>query len=149
MDEVLKRFSLDELHRVKVVEVILSGCPQVADRGDVWMADAGGGSGFSQKAKPRRFITKVPLVDDFQSHGAAQIDVERLVSDAHCTPTQFDRFAVFAPRQFVMVKPLRWIVGYRLERIPGKRRFAGLNATGKTLTKHAHRTEFHCPREFI
>src|SRR6516225_1212095 len=112
------------------------------------MADAGGGARFTHKAKPRRFITKVPLVDDFQSHGAAQIDIERLVSHAHGTPTQFDRFAVVTFHQLIVIKSVRWLVRYWVECIRN-RRLTGLNATAKTLAEHAYRTEFHRSRDFI
>jgi hypothetical protein len=58
------------------------------------MADAGGGTRFAQETKPRRFITQISLVDDFQRHEAVQIDVERLASDPHRTATQLDRIPV-------------------------------------------------------
>ena len=63
--------------------------------------------GFTHKPKPRRFITHVPLTDDFQGHRTTQIDVERLVSYPHRTATQLDRFLVFTRHQFVVVKPLQ------------------------------------------
>ena len=44
--------------------------------------------------------------DDFQCHGTVKIDVKRLVSDAHRTPTQLDRFAVFARHQLIVLKAL-------------------------------------------
>ena len=71
------------------------------------MTNARRRAGFAQKTKPRRFITEISLADDFQCHGAVQIDVERFVSDAHRTATQLDRFPVFALHQFVMLKALR------------------------------------------
>jgi hypothetical protein len=64
-------------------------------------------SGFAQKAKPRRFITQISLANDFQCYGAAQLDVERLVSDSHRTATQLDRFPVFARHQLIRLKSLR------------------------------------------
>jgi hypothetical protein len=33
--------------------------------------DARRRAGFTQKAKPRQFITKVSLADEFQSHGGS------------------------------------------------------------------------------
>src|SRR5262249_48338095 len=35
---------------------------------------------FSQETNPGRLVTEILLADDFQRHGAVQIDVERLVS---------------------------------------------------------------------
>src|SRR6516162_783959 len=59
---------------------------------------------FAQRTKPRRFVTKVSLVDDFQRHGALQIDVERLVSDPHSPATQLDRFAVVVQAHFIVLE---------------------------------------------
>ncbi len=59
------------------------------------MTDARGGTRFSQKSQPRRLVTEIFFADDFESHGATQIDVKRLVGDAHRTPTQFHRLPVF------------------------------------------------------
>src|SRR5262249_33644511 len=96
----------------------------------------------------RRFITEIALANDFQSHGASQIDVERLVSDPHRTATQLDRFPAFARHQLVVVESLRSLVRYRLERILS-RRLAGRNATAKSLPKQADRTEFHRSRKLV
>src|SRR5580700_1988112 len=98
-------------------------------------------TGFAQKAKPRRFITEISLADDFQCYGAVQINVERLVSDAHRTATQLDWFTVFARHQLIMLKSLRWLVRCcRLDRILGNRRLARLYPVSETLAKHAYRT---------
>jgi outer membrane autotransporter protein len=59
----LKRFSLNELHRV---EVVLTGSAQVEDGGNVRVTNARRGAGFTQKAKPRRFVSEVSLSNDFQ-----------------------------------------------------------------------------------
>src|SRR6516164_3631076 len=77
-----------------------------------------------------------------------EIDVERLVCDAHRTASQLDRFAVFARHQLVMLKSFWWLLRCRPDRLL-ERRLAGLNPTGKTLAKHADRAEFQCSREFI
>src|SRR5208337_1283231 len=106
------------------------------------MTDTRRRTGFAEKTKPCRFITEISFTDDFQSHRAVQINVERLVSDAHCTATQLDRFPVFARHQLVVVKSLRWLLRHRLECIP-RRRLAGFNPASKTLAEHAYRTEFH------
>src|SRR6516165_10310361 len=112
------------------------------------MPNTGRRPGFAQKAKPRRFISEILFTDDFQSHRASQIDVERFVSDPHRTATQLDRFPAFARHQFVVLKSFRWLVRYRLQRIPS-RRLARLNAASKTLAEHADRTEFHCSRKLV
>src|ERR1700688_1321098 len=105
-------------------------------------------TGFAQKAKPRRFITEISLADDFQCHGAVQIDVDRLVSDAHCTATQLGRCSIFALHQFIMLKALRCLFRCGLECIL-RRRLAGLNPVSESLAKHADRTEFHCSRKLV
>ena len=92
---------------------------------------------------------KISFADDFQCHRASQIDVDRLVSDAHGTATKLDRFPVLASHQLVVLKSLRWLVwccrlGRSLER-----RLAGFNPASKTLAKHADRTEFHRSRVLI
>src|SRR6516165_454131 len=102
------------------------------------MPNAGRRTRLAHKPKPRGFITEISLTDDFQSHGATQIDVECLVSDAHRPATQLDRFPVFTRHQLIVVKSLRWLVEYRFERILS-RRLAGLNPTAKALAKHAYR----------
>src|SRR6516162_4144903 len=112
------------------------------------MTNTGRGARLAQKAKPRRFITQISLTDNFQCHWAVQIDVERLVSDPHRTATQLDWFPVFAPHQFIMLKAFRWLVRCRLDRNV-RNSLPGLNPAGKTLAKHADRTEFHCSRKFI
>src|SRR5271166_1672659 len=107
-------------------------------------------AGLAQKTNPRRFITEIFLADDFQYHGAVQIDVERLVSDAHGTATQLDRFAVFTRHQLVVLKSLRWLFRYcRLDRFFGNGRLGGLNPIGKTLAQQADRAEFHCSRKLV
>src|SRR6266436_5443149 len=105
---------------------------------------------FPQKTKSRRLVTEIFFANDFQCHGAAQIDVEGLVSDPHCTAPQLDRFPVFALDQFVMLKALHRLLWCgRLGRILGSRSLAGLNPISKSLPKHAHRTEFHCSSKLI
>ncbi len=75
------------------------------DRGNIRVTDAGRRTRFAQETKPSRFVTEIFFADDFQSHGASQIDVERFVSDPHRTATQLDRFPVFALDEFIMLKP--------------------------------------------
>src|SRR6516162_10430855 len=118
------------------------------DRRNIGMMDARRRTGFAEKTKPCRFITEISVADDFQCHWAVQIDVERLVSDPHRTATQLDWFPVFAPHQFIMLKAFRWLVRCRLDRNV-RNSLPGLNPAGKTLAKHADRTEFHCSRKFI
>src|SRR6516162_1176847 len=105
-------------------------------------------AGFAQKTKPRRFITEISFADDLQGHRASEIDVERFVSDPHCTATQLDRFPVFARHQLVVLKsfhrPFRRRPSCFLDR-----RLAGLNAADKTLAEHTDRTEFYHSRKLI
>src|SRR5271166_3792905 len=105
-------------------------------------------AGFAQKTKPRRFVTEISLADDFQCHGAVQIDVKRLVSNAHCTATQLDRFSVFARDQLIVLKSVRRVLRCRLERIL-RRRLGGLSPASETLAHHADRTEFHRSRKLV
>src|SRR5271167_4543628 len=114
------------------------------------MPNAGRRTRLAQKTKPSGLVTKISLADDFQCHGAVQIDVERLVSDAHGTATQLDRFAVFTRHQLVVLKSLRWLFRYcRLDRFFGNGRLGGLNPIGKTLAQQADRAEFHCSRKLV
>ncbi len=62
---------------------------------------------FAQKTMSRRFILEISLADDFQSHGAVQIDVERLVSDTHGTTTQLHGSAVGVGSYLVVTQALR------------------------------------------
>src|SRR5271165_62446 len=105
-------------------------------------------AGLAQKTNPRRFITEIFFADDFQCHGAVQIDVERLVSDAHGTATQLDRSPVCARHQFIMLKSLHRLFRRWLDRFL-ERRLAGFNTVSKSLAKHAAWTEFHCSRKLI
>src|SRR5271165_1939407 len=105
-------------------------------------------TGFAQKTKSSRFVTEIFFADDLQCHRALQIDIERFVSDSHCTATQLDWIPVTAPQQFIVLKSLRRLFRCRLERIL-RRRLAGLNPVSKSLAKHADRTEFHRSRKLI
>ena len=80
LDEILQGFSLYKLHGV---EVTLSVSPQVEDRGNIRVPDAGRRTRFAQETKPRRFVTEILLADDFQCHGASKVDVERFIGYAH------------------------------------------------------------------
>src|ERR1700730_9185138 len=102
--------------------------------------------GFAQKTKPRRFITEISLGDDFQRHGAVQIDVERLVGHPHRAATQLDRVPVFARDQLIVLESSQHLFCCRLEYIL-RRRLAGLNPVSKSLAKNADWTEFHCSRK--
>src|ERR1700730_6694706 len=143
-DEILEGFPLYKLHRVKV---ILAGSPKVEDRGNILMAHLCCCAGFAQKTKPRCLVTEISLADDFQCHGAAQIYIERFVSDPHRTATQLDGFPVFARHQLIVLKSLHRFLRRRLDRILGSRRRAGLNPASKTLAKHAYWAGFVDPRE--
>src|SRR6516225_2371608 len=103
---------------------------------------------FAQETKPRRFVSQIPLADDLKGYRTAQIYVERLVRDPHRAATQFHRLSVFACHQLIVVKPLRWLVRYRLQ-CTLSRRLARLNPTGKALAEHADGTEFHGSRKLV
>src|ERR1700751_6025202 len=117
--------------------------------GNIRVTDAGCRPGLAQKTKPRRFITEIALADDFQRHGASQIDVEGFVSDPHRTATQLDRFPVLGHHQSVMLKSLFRLFGYRVHRNLRSRRLAGLNAASEPVAEHAHRTKFRRSRKFV
>jgi hypothetical protein len=53
-----------------------------------------GGACLAQETKPSRFITQMPFVNDLQGHWAVQIDIERLIGDAHRPATQLYRSAI-------------------------------------------------------
>src|SRR5271169_135024 len=108
-------------------------------RGNIWVTDARRRPGFAEKTKPCRFITEISFTDDFQSHWAVQIDVERLVSDPHRAATQLERFLVFTRHQLVVLKSFRLCIL--------RRRLAGLNPASKSHAKHAHWTELHRSRK--
>src|SRR5580704_56647 len=103
---------------------------------------------FTQKTKSRCFITHVLLADDLQCYGTAQIDVERLVSDAHRTATQLDWLPVFALDQLIVLKSLQRLFQCRLHSIL-ETRPARRNPIGKSLAQQADRTEFHCSRKLV
>src|SRR5580704_19145403 len=100
-------------------------------RGNIWVAYSRRSPGFAEKTKPCRFITERSVTDDFQSHWAVQIDVERLVSDPHRAATQLERFPVFTRHQFVVLKSFRLLVRCRLECIP-RQRLARLNLASES-----------------
>src|SRR5258708_25145006 len=110
------------------------------------MTNTGRCARLAQKTKARRLVSKIAFADDLQRHGTSQIDVERFVSDAHRAAAQLDRRPVFSQCKFIMLKSLRRVFRRRLDRI-FRSRLAGLNFFIESLAKHAHRTEFHCPRK--
>ncbi len=111
------------------------------------MADAGRRARFAQETKPSRFVTEVSFADDFQCHGASQIDVDRFVSDPHRTATQLDRFPVFVRNQFIMLEPVRHARGVVSAR--SSEEDSSDSLLHESLAKHAHRTEFHCSGKLI
>src|SRR5215472_5386345 len=105
---------------------------------------------LAQKAKLRRSIPEISLTDDFERYRAAQIDVERFISDSHRTATQLDRFSIFTRHQFVVLKSLHSLFRCcRLDRFLGSGRLAGLSPVSSSPAQHADRTEFHCSRKLI
>src|SRR5271165_103830 len=106
-------------------------------------------AGFAQKTESRRFVANIFFADDFQGHGTVKIDVKRLVSDAHRTPTQLDRFAVFARHQLIVLKALDRLFRLQLDRVLGSGRLAGLDPVSERLAKRADRTEFDRSRKLV
>jgi hypothetical protein len=103
-DESFERFTLHQLH---CIELTVPGSAQVEDRGNIWVTDARRCPRFTQKTKSRRWITHILLANDLQRYRTPQIDIERLVCDAHRAPTQLDRFPVVTRHQLVVVKSIR------------------------------------------
>src|SRR5580704_3287206 len=116
---------------------MLARSAQMEDRSNVWVTNACRCTCFAQKAKPRRFISEVFFADDFHCHGAMQVEVGCLVSDAHRAATQLDRFPIFALHQFIVLKSPRRQFWCRLDRMLGSRRLAGLNSASETHAEHA------------
>src|ERR1700730_13244756 len=106
-------------------------------------------AGFAQKAKSSGLIIKIFFADDFQGYGAVQINVERLVSYAHCTATQLDRFPVFARHQLIMLEALVRLFRCRLDRFFRTRGPPGVYRASETHPEHAYWAEFHDSGKFI
>src|ERR1700730_15931256 len=117
--------------------------------GNIWVTDARRRPGLAEKTKPCRFVAEIAFTDDFQSHWAVQIDVERLVSHPHRTATQLEQFPVFTRHQLVVLKSFRCLVRCRLDRMLGSRSLAGLNSASETNAEHADRTRFHRFRKLV
>src|SRR6516164_1221795 len=101
-DETLKGLSLPELHRI---EITASGSTKMEDRGNIWVADAGCGARLAQETKSSRFVTQISFADDLQGYRIPEIDIERLVGDAHRPTTQLDGSASLVQHHFILVKP--------------------------------------------
>src|ERR1700741_2478839 len=84
-DEVLQGFSIDELHRIKVVPAAFS---EVMDRGDTRMVDAGCGPRFPQETAPGSFVTDELRANDLQSHRATEVGIDGLVGYPHASMPQ-------------------------------------------------------------
>ena len=108
------------------------------------MTNARRRAGFAQKTKPRRFITEIFFADDFQCHGAVQIDVDRFVSDPHRTATQLDRFPVFALQEFIIIKPVYFQLGRGLAEGLFGRKLEWFNFFIQSSAEHADWTELRC-----
>src|SRR6516162_688530 len=111
------------------------------------MTNTGRGPRLAQKAKPRRFITKISLADDLQCHGTVKIDVECFVSDSHRTATQLDRLAVLVRHEFVMFKSLGPEIWGGFNRTLRRGTLVGFNPTSESLAKHACRAPLPGCRE--
>jgi transposase len=68
------------------------------------LANAGGGARLAQETKPGRFVTHISVANDLQGHRAPQVNVKRLVSDAHCSATQLDRSAMLIYHHLIVLK---------------------------------------------
>src|SRR5262249_41278190 len=100
-------------------------------------------AGFAQKTKPRRFVTEIFFTDSFHPSRAARTDAEPFLSPPPPTAAQLDRFPVFIPHQFIVLKSLGRPFRCRYDSF-FERRLAS-----KTLSKHAHRAEFDCSRKLV
>ena len=113
------------------------------------MTNARRRAGFAQKTKPRRFVTEISLADDFQCHGASQIDVERFVSDTHRTATQLDRFPVFvrSPVHSARIDAMRRLRCRLRTALFQKVTSPDSSLFTQRFTQHANRTELFSRRE--
>ena len=75
-----------------------------------------------------------------------QIDIDRLVGDAHRAATQLDRCPVLSPDQLIVLKSFDRRC--RLYRLLGRRR-AAFRRARESRAKHADRAEFHRSRELV
>src|SRR6516165_7165387 len=98
---MLKSLSLHELHRI---EVTASGSTQMENRGNIRVADAGGGPRLAQETKLDRYVAQIAIANDLQSHRTPEIDIERLVGDAHGATTQLDRSTIVVQDHFIVLE---------------------------------------------
>ena len=103
LDEAVERFSLDKLHRVEIVAPLP---PKVEDGGNIGMTHTRRRARLPQKSCPRGLLTKIFFVNNFESHRATQVDVNRFVGDAHRTSAQLKWPAILTERYFVMLEAL-------------------------------------------
>ena len=108
------------------------------------MPDARRRSRLPQKTKPCHLIAKISFADDFQCHGAVQIDVDRLVSDPHRTATQLNRFPVFVLQKFIIIKPVYFQLGRGLAGGVFGRKLKWFNFFIQSSAEHADWTELRC-----
>src|ERR1700722_13197670 len=112
------------------------------------MTKAGRRACLPQETQPCQVITQMFFADDFQCHGAAQIDVECLVSDSHGTATQLDWFPIFPRHQLIVLKSFRYLFQCWIDLFT-ERRPARFNPGSKPLAKRAYRTEFYRSRKLV
>src|SRR6516164_3153061 len=98
---MLKGFSLDKLHRI---EITAPGSTQMENRGDIRVANAGGGTCLAQETKLGRFVAQISFAYDLQSHRTTQVNVKRFVGDTHCPTTQLDWSASRIQHHFVVLE---------------------------------------------
>src|SRR5580704_17090526 len=68
------------------------------------MTNAGCCARLAQKTKARQLVTEIAFANNLQGHRATQINVERLVGDAHSAATQLDRSAIIVQHQFIILE---------------------------------------------
>src|SRR4029077_9018027 len=110
------------------------------------MTNAGCCARLAQKTKARRLVTEISFANNLQGHRTTQINIERLVGDAHSAATQLDRFPVFAGHESLVFKGGQSRPRGGLERT-FQSRLAGVTLRVESLAQDAHRTEFHRSRK--
>src|ERR1700751_3630123 len=79
-DESRQRFSIHELHRVKVVPAAFS---PMKPRSHICMVDAGCSSSFPNETATGRFVADEFCANDLQSHWASEMGINGLIGYSH------------------------------------------------------------------
>ncbi len=99
---LFQRLALDEFHRVKALAA--GRLAEVINAGHVRMAQLRGGARLAPETLPCGRVGGKLRADDLEGDRRIEIDVARLVSDAHRAPAQLAKAAVLAQLDFVVVK---------------------------------------------